>query len=119
MSGITDFISSLTARVESVGSCEDLQEQSAKLLAPLEDLIQSFTEQINSLATLVPLMAVPTDPASAQAWIGAFIATRIAPMQESAVKAQSQIPEVVAALAELTNAIQSKASEFNNCSIVG
>lgn len=114
----TEVITSLTAQVNAVSSCAQLQEVAIEaieeVLAPMKDAIAAELEQY---APLLALLSIPTNPTAVVTWVENLILDYLTPQFKPYISLASQLVALAAAVATLTDAINSKMAEFESCSI--
>ena len=113
----TSQYESMTERVESVKSCEQLQQVGAEIIASLNAETSAITAQFNKVYPLVALLTAPTSPDAVIDWIKGLIDNLITPLAKPAITYPAQIAARTVAITDLINAINKKASEFQECSI--
>ena len=113
----TSQYDSMTKRIESVNSCEQLQQVGADIIASLNAETAAITAQYTKALALIDLLTAPTDPQAVIDWIKGLIDNLIAPLAKPAITYPTQIAARTVAVADLIAAINKKASEFQECSI--
>lgn len=113
----TSQYESMTERVESVKSCEQLQQVGAEIIASLNAETAAITAQFDKVAPLLALLEAPTDPSAVIDWIQGLIENLITPLALPAITFPAQIAARTVAITDLIDAINKKASEFQECSI--
>ena len=113
----TSQYESMTKRIESVKSCEQLQQVGADIMASLNAETAAITAQFEKVAPQIALLTAPTDPVEVIEWIQGLIENLIAPLAKPAITYPTQIAARVVAITDLVDAINKKASEFQECSI--
>jgi hypothetical protein len=113
----TSQYESMTERVESVKSCEQLQQVGSEIIASLNAETAAITAQFNKVAPLIALLTAPTDPDAVIDWIKGLIDNLITPLAKPAITFPVQIAARTVAITDLIDAINKKASEFQECSI--
>ena len=113
----TSQYESMTERIESVKSCEQLQQVGAEIIASLNAETAAITAQFDKVFPLVALLTAPTSPDAVIDWIKGLIDNLIAPLAEPAITYPTQIAARAVAITDLIDAINKKASEFQECSI--
>lgn len=113
----TSQYDSMTKRVESVTSCEQLNSVGTEILDSLKAETDAITDQLDKVAPLIALLTAPTDPAEVIEWIKGLIDNLITPLAKPAITLPLQITARTAAITELVNAINKKASEFQECTL--
>lgn len=113
----TSQYESMTKRIESVNSCEQLQQVSADIMASLNAETAAITAQVAKLQALADLLTAPTNPEAVITWIKDLIDNLIAPLAKPAITYPTQTAARVVAITDLIDAINKKASEFQECSI--
>jgi hypothetical protein len=104
----TSYFAELTARVNAINVCSDLQEVVSSVMASLQAEVTSIERQISSL---LPLTTIPTDLGSVISWITNMATPYIAAYNNLI----AQQAAVLAAIAELTSAIDNAASRIEGC----
>jgi len=105
-----DYFDKLTAQINSIDLCADLQALVDKVMASLQAEVSAIEEEI---AAILPLLTIPTDLGSVITWITNFIA----PMQAAYTKFVAQLAAMTAKITALVSAIAAAASRITNCSI--
>jgi len=113
----TSQYESMTERVESVKSCEQLQQVGAEIIASLNAETAAITAQFDKVFPLVALLTAPTSPDAVIDWIKGLIDNLITPLAKPAITYPTQIAARTVAITDLIDAINKKASEFQECSI--
>ena len=113
----TSQYESMTKRIESVKSCEQLQQVGADIIASLNAETAAITAQYTKALALIDLLTAPTNPQAVIDWIKGLIDNLIAPLAKPAITYPTQIAARAVAVADLIAAINKKASEFQECSI--
>lgn len=113
----TSQYESMTKRIESVKSCEQLQQVGADIMASLNAETAAITAQFDKVFPLVALLTAPTDPVKVIEWIQGLIENLIKPLAKPAITYPTQIAARTVAITDLIDAINKKASEFQECSI--
>ena len=113
----TSQYESMTERIESVKSCEQLQQVGAEIIASLNAETAAITAQFDKVFPLVALLKAPTSPDAVIDWIKGLIDNLIAPLALPAITYPTQIAARAVAITDLIDAINKKASEFQECSI--
>ena len=113
----TSQYESMTKRIESVNSCEQLQQVGADIIASLNAETAAITAQFDKVYPLVALLTAPTSPDAVIDWIKGLIDNLITPLAKPAITYPTQIVARTVAITDLIAAINKKASEFQECSI--
>ena len=113
----TSQYESMTERIESVKSCEQLQQVGAEIIASLNAETAAITAQFDKVFPLVALLTAPTSPDAVIDWIKGLIDNLIKPLAKPAITYPTQIAARTVAITDLVDAINKKASEFQECSI--
>jgi len=113
----TSQYESMTERIESVKSCEQLQQVGAEIIASLNAETAAITAQFDKVFPLVALLTAPTSPDAVIDWIKGLIDNLITPLAKPAITYPTQIAARTVAITDLIDAINKKASEFQECSI--
>lgn len=113
----TSQYESMTERIESVKSCEQLQQVGAEIIASLNAETAAITAQFDKVFPLVALLTAPTSPDAVIDWIKGLIDNLITPLAKPAITYPTQIAARAVAITDLIDAINKKASEFQECSI--
>lgn len=113
----TSQYESMTERIESVKSCEQLQQVGAEIIASLNAETAAITAQFDKVFPLVALLTAPTSPNAVIDWIKGLIDNLITPLAKPAITYPTQVAARTVAITDLIDAINKKASEFQECSI--
>jgi hypothetical protein len=113
----TSQYESMTERIESVKSCEQLQQVGAEIIASLNAETAAITAQFDKVFPLVALLTAPTSPDAVIDWIKGLIDNLITPLAKPAITYPTQVAARTVAITDLIDAINKKASEFQECSI--
>ena len=113
----TSQYESMTKRIESVNSCEQLQQVGADIMASLNAETAAITAQYTKALALAGLLTAPTTPNAVIDWIKSLIDNLITPLAKPAITYPTQIAARTVAITDLVDAINKKASEFQECSI--
>lgn len=106
----SDYFTQLTADVNAIDACADLQVLVTNAMATLQAEISGIEGQI---AALLPLITPPTSLSGVIGWIGRFTAPMLISYQNYA----AQLTQTLAEIATLATAIEHAASRLTNCSI--
>lgn len=112
----TTYFDSLLEKVNSVGSCDQLQTVSIDVLGSLNALKAGITSQLEALTPILALLS-PPGPEDAVSWITNFIEVYLRPLTLPTVNYSLQLTELTAKIAEITSAITSKQVEFPSCNV--
>lgn len=106
----TAYFNSLTAQINAIDTCAALQAVVNTVMATLQAEIAAIEEQI---ASLLPLITLPTDLGSVIAWITKLAGPYIAAYENYI----AQLAATVAAITALATAIENAASRLTHCTI--
>lgn len=106
----TAYFDSLTAQINGINLCADLQAVVNEVMETLQAQVNAIEAQI---AALLPLITLPTDLASIITWIGHLAA----PYIEAYNNFIAQLAQVLAKIAALVTAIENAAARITHCSI--
>lgn len=112
-----DYIDALTAKINSVDLCADLQDAVDGVMAELQEQADGLVAELEKYAPLLALLTIPINPAEVITWIQNFITTKLTmEIQPYYVMLDQQIA-LITAIANLTAAIEAKAASIGSCSI--
>jgi hypothetical protein len=106
----TAYFTQLTADINAVNGCADLQLLVNLAMATLQAEITAIEAQI---ASLLPLITMPTDLGSVISWITNFATPLIKPYANYI----AQLEQTLAAITALVAAIEKAAARLVNCHI--
>lgn len=104
------YFAELTAEINSIDVCADLQAVVSRIMAELQAQISAIESQI---AALLPLITLPTNLGEVIAWIGKFATPLIAAYEKYLAQLQAALAQVSA----LVQAIEGAASRIVNCAV--
>jgi hypothetical protein len=104
------YFAELTAQINSINVCSDLQEAVNVAIATLQVQVTEINVQIS---LLLPLITLPTDLGSVISWITNLAGPYIVAYNNYI----TQLTETLAAIAALTTAIENAAARIESCSI--
>lgn len=114
-----DYFAALTAQVNAVNSCAELQ---AVTDSALEAILAAQASATAQLATITPMLALLSAPGANLTALANYIQTLITayltPQLAPSVTLAAQLAATVTAIAALTAAINSKSAQFQSCTIV-
>ena len=109
-----DYFMNQIARLESAGSCAELQEMTTEIMASLKGMTDGITAQMESIAPILALLQTPSNPIT---WIASFITHVLTPMYKPYISYTAQLAQVIISIAELTTTIQTLQARFPSCTI--
>jgi hypothetical protein len=104
------YFADLTAQINSIDVCADLQAIVNIIMADIQAAIASIEAQI---AALIPIIVIPTDLGEVISWIGSFIAPLIIAYETYV----AQLAAMLAQVAALVSAIENAAARLVNCAV--
>ena len=111
LTNVTNEINEISAYVNSVNPCAQIQALVNRVMADLQAQITSIEQQI---AALVPIITIPSANLGAiVGWITSFVTPSIQAAANLAIQAE----QLVAAAASLAAAVEAAASRIEHCSI--
>jgi hypothetical protein len=112
-----DYLASLTAEINSMNACSELQEVVNAAFASIQAQVSAIENQIIQLQLIQELLSLPTDLASVISWITKFVTCLIDPILIPLATYIAQLEQTITALAALTLAIENAAARIEHCSI--
>jgi len=114
----TDYFSQLTAQINSVNSCSELQAIATAALTALNSQLTIITAAEAELAALQVLLTPPSaNLTEIVTWITSLISDYLGPQLAAYAKLTAQVAALTAQIAALTSAITSAAARFESCTI--
>lgn len=114
----TAYYDSLIERIESCGTCDDLQAALTDATAGVTDQIAGLTQRLAMLGPYVALATAPgANPAQIVTWIQDFIKAQITPMVNASIMIPLQIAQLATLPAEFMSAADSVKDRLGSCSI--
>ena len=104
------YFSNLTAEVNGIQTCAELQAFADLVMADFQAQITAIEAQI---ALLAPIIVIPTDLPSVITWITNFIA----PQLRAYTAYAEQVTQTLSAIATLAAAIEAAAARIASCSV--
>lgn len=111
------YLQGLTAQVNAVTTCAELQAATDQVIQALEDQLAAYEEQLIRYAAMALLAEIPTSIGAVISWVSNFINLVVVPMVTPYVKLAVEIEQMIAAINDLKTAIQNKADDLGNCTI--
>jgi hypothetical protein len=105
-----EYFAQLTADINAINGCAELQLLVNAAMATLQAEITAIEAQI---ASLLPLITLPTNLASVISWIAAFATPMIKPY----LNYIAQLEQTLAQIAALASAIEAAAARIEHCTI--
>lgn len=113
-----DFFQSLTARINAVDTCAELQSLVASAFASLQAEQSAITAQLAALQPIINLIEHPgASPAALASWIGNFIDGFLKPYVGPTLTYVQVIEKRIAEIAALTEAIEAAAARITSCAV--
>ena len=109
MSDITDYLTSIENRIDSINTCEILQEVSDTIQDELQAILDDLASQSEALTLQV---VVPTDLATAIIWIKAQIDATTKPILETIAEIALISTKITSIMTKLTNKIDTLGCSF-------
>lgn len=114
-----DVFQQLTAEVNQITVCADLQAFVARAFATISAEEAAIQSQIAALAPILKLLTIPAvNPAAIVSWISDFISGFLTPYYKPQVTLLAQLTQLATEVAALTAAIEAAASRITNCSVL-
>jgi hypothetical protein len=104
------YYENLIQQINNLNACGELQALVNEAMASIQAEVSAIEQQI---ASLVPLITLPTDLGSVISWIKNFATPLIKPY----LNYISQLEQTLAQIAALTSAIEAAAARLVHCSI--
>ena len=104
------YFNSLADQINAINECAVLQEVVNEVFASLQAEVTAIEDQI---AALLPLITIPHTLDEVITWITNFIA----PQARAYANYATQVTQLIAAIANLTTAIENAAARIGSCSI--
>lgn len=111
------YYADMTAAINSARTCAELQQLTTQIFNSLKAEVLATNAQIVNLAPFAALVTPPASPTAAVTWISNFITAFVTPQYAAYVNYASQLALTMIAIADLTTAINNKASTFTSCTI--
>ncbi len=104
------YFEQLTADVNAIDGCAALQALVNAAMGTLQAEVTAIEGQI---ASLLPLITLPTNLGQVISWIAAFATPLVKPYENYI----TQLAQTTAAIAQLTQAIEAAAKRLEHCTI--
>ncbi|GGY12613.1 hypothetical protein GJV26_00120 [Massilia dura] len=111
------YVKALTQRINNATDCHELQEVTNDAIASIQAQSDAITAQLAALQPMLALLKPPTSLNAIISWLSNFITSFLTPYMKPYVTYAAQAAEMVAAMAELTAAIQEAAGKIKTCTI--
>lgn len=116
MGNLADKINDLADQIERVDECAVLRKLAKEAIEELNKQLDSVNSQMQILKPIADLLENPAaDLVKIASWIGDFINGVLKPMYEPVIELEKQVVELTEAIARITLAVESKASELPSC----
>ena len=113
-----DFFTNLTARINGVDTCAELQHLTAEAFQDIADVKNAIEAELADLQPLIQLLTNPgADLAKIATWIGNCITALITPLTKPQVTMIAQLTKLASEIAALTAAIEAAAARLTSCSV--
>ena len=109
MGDVTEYLKSMEDRIDSINTCEALQEAANSIEKELQELLSSITEQMN---VLKGLMVSPGNIGEVITWINKMIAQFSGPYQAYILELTLTTVKIAEILAKLTAKIATLGCTF-------
>ena len=113
----TTYIDNIITQLNHISVCADLQALITRAMASIQAHISAVEMQIEALVPLKVLLDIPTDLESALTWIGNLITAQIQPGYNAYLNYVEQLAQLVAKIAQLTEAATAAAGRIAGCAI--
>lgn len=113
----TEFFESLTAQINAINVCSELQTVVNEAFATLQAEKNAIEAQIANLLPILALATLPTDLGSVITWIGNLATSLINPIIIPYANYANLLIQQATAIANLVTAIENAASRIESCSI--
>lgn len=113
----TEYYAELIKQIDSAASCAALQAQTNTIVASLKEQLSQAEAQLAKVQPVLALLTPPTSPDDVIDWIQGLIDSVIKPLAAPAATYTAQIADMTVGIANVINAINAKAAEFQNCEI--
>lgn len=114
----TAYYDSIVQRIESCGTCDDIQKALDDATAGVTDQIANMTARLAVLQPYIALATAPgADPSKIVTWITDFIAAQITPMVNASITIPLQIAQLATMPAEFISAANAAKDRIGSCSI--
>lgn len=108
----------LRKQIETVDSCEQLQDIAGDAIASVNGVISGINEQLAAIQPILALMTAPgANPAQIVTWITSFIKAFIAPYAKPAMALPIQVAALAKEVAALNAAIETAAGRIGSCTV--
>jgi hypothetical protein len=112
------YFAALNAKLNGVGSCEELQAVTDEIMASLGAFKAAMTSELAQVTPLIALLSAPgANPTAIVTWITDFITYFLTPMTAPYTVYSEQLLGLTAQVATLTATVASKQAEFPSCSV--
>lgn len=112
-----DYYAELVKQIDSATSCAALQAQTNTIVASLKEQLAQAEAQLAKVQPVLALLTPPTSPDDVIGWIQVLIDSVITPLAAPATTYTAQIAAMTVGIADVINAINAKAADFQNCEI--
>ena len=113
----TQYFANLTARINGINVCSELQTVVDEAYASIQAQISAIENQVALLLPIAALLEIPTDLASALSWIEKMVNGLIKPLYVPYATYVAQLAQLIEVTAALAVAIENAAARLKNCSI--
>lgn len=113
----TAYLRNLLAEIQSINTCAELQKLADGAIATLEAQLAALIEQMAVLEPIQALLEIPSDLGAIIGWITNFIDCVLRPMFAAYLTLAAQAVEIPILIEQLTQAIITKADEFEHCTV--
>lgn len=113
----TAHLSSLIESIDSIDTCEALQEVVSDAFASIQAQQTAILAQLQTIQPLLALLQAPTSLTALINWVKTFITSFLTPYLKPYITYAAQVAELTQQVVQLSAAIQSAASRIQSCSI--
>jgi phage-related protein len=112
-----DYFTALTARINAIDVCSELQEVVDEAMASIQAEKNAIEAQITALLPILNLLTLPTDLPSVLTWISNLVNHLIGPIVVPYETYLAQVTTLISEVSALATAIENAANRIKSCSI--
>lgn len=114
----TAYFTALTARVNAIDTCAELQDAVNKAFASMQGQVTGIEDQLAVLAPMIGLLTLnPTDLPGVITFLDTFVTKVLTPYLAPYTTYVAQKAAILVQIADLGTAIASAASRIDSCTI--
>jgi hypothetical protein len=112
----TDYFTALTARINAINGCAELQAVVNEVMASVQAEKNAIEAQLEALAPILALLSPPSID-TIVSWAENLITAVLTPMYRPATTYATQLVQLATAVAGLATAIENAAARLESCTI--